>query len=174
MTKKGEGRSGRGAKSAEAGSGFRLGARSLKELDGVHPDLIRVVERALELSPVDFSVHDGIRTVAEQRRYVASGVSKTMDSKHLKQDGDGKGHAVDLVPYVNGKLRWEWGPIYGIAEAVRQAATELGVRIRWGGSWQVFTGTTVPVEELVELYVEKRRSQGRVPFRDGPHYELRM
>ena len=93
-------------------SNFTLGANSLKELNGVHPDLVAVVRRALELSAQDFAVHDGIRTPAEQKQLVASGASQTLDSRHLT------GHAVDLVPYINGKLRWEWPPIYIIAEAI--------------------------------------------------------
>jgi peptidoglycan L-alanyl-D-glutamate endopeptidase CwlK len=112
-------------------SNFTLGANSLKELNGVHPDLVAVVKRALELSAQDFAVHDGIRTLAEQQQFVASGASQTLDSRHLS------GHAVDLVPYINGKLRWEWPPIYTIAEAVRKAANELNIPIRWGGAWDV-------------------------------------
>ena len=84
---------------------FVLGAKSRAELQGVDPDLVRVVERAIAITPVDFTVHDGIRTVAEQKRYVAEGVSWTMRSRHLE------GKAVDLVPWINGKPRWEWPPI---------------------------------------------------------------
>lgn len=86
-------------------SNYKFSQRSLSELERIHPDLVQVVKRALELSEVDFAVHDGIRTEAEQRKYLASGASQTMRSKHLPQ-ADSYGHAVDLVPFV-GKLRWE-------------------------------------------------------------------
>src|SRR5690349_9518194 len=76
-----------------------------------------------------FAVHDGKRTPEEQRILVQSGASQTMKSRHLT------GHAVDLVPVINGKLRWEWPPIYQIARAMKQAALELSVPIRWGGCW---------------------------------------
>jgi len=150
---------------------YLLGKRSRKELEGVHPDLVRVVERAIEITQQDFSVHDGLRTIAEQRRYVEKGVSKTMDSKHLQQK-DHYGHAVDLVPYINGKLRWEWDAIYPIARAVRKAATELGVKIRWGGCWRNITGTTLGLKFLRDEYAERRRKQGRRPSLDGPHFEI--
>lgn len=135
--------------------------------------MVKVVNRAIEITGQDFTVHDGIRSVREQRNYVNRGVSQTMNSKHLKQS-DGYGHAVDLVPYINGKMRWEWEPIYVIAEAMRQAADELGVNIRWGGCWQVITGTSLPPKKLVRNYVNKRRKQGRKAFNDGPHYELKL
>jgi peptidoglycan L-alanyl-D-glutamate endopeptidase CwlK len=146
---------------------FSLGKNSLKELNGVHPELVAVVKRAVVLTVQDFSVHDGIRTLAEQQQLLASGASRTLDSRHLT------GHAVDLVPYVNGKLRWEWPPIYVIAEAVRTAARELGTPIRWGGAWDIdFTASTDAPEDLVAAYVSRRRKQGLRAFIDGPHYEL--
>lgn len=156
-------------------SGFVLGAKSLSELRGVHPDLIAVVKRAIEITEQDFSVHDGLRTLEEQKRYVATGVSQTMNSKHRPQ-GDGYGHAVDLVPFVNGKMRWEWPPIYVIAAAVWKAARELGVPVRWGGAWidldQIKTGTPGAMKAAVEAYGAARRKAGKKAFTDGPHFEL--
>ncbi|UCE90331.1 MAG: M15 family metallopeptidase [Pseudomonadota bacterium] len=146
---------------------FKLGKRSLKELEGVHADLVAVVNRAIEITPQDFSVHDGIRTLEEQKKLVKSGASKTLRSRHIS------GHAVDLVPYINGKLRWEWEPIYQIAEAVRTAAQELEVPIRWGGAWDtLLTSTDEATEDVISGYVERRRSEGKKAFIDGPHYEL--
>lgn len=148
-------------------SQFTLGHSSLKELNGVYLDLVAVVNRAIQLSAQDFAVHDGIRTVAEQQKLVAAGASQTMDSRHIT------GHAVDLVPYINGKLRWEWPPIYVIADAVRVAARELKIPIRWGGAWDVdFTSSTDSPEDLVSSYVARRKKQGQRAFIDGPHFEL--
>ena len=152
---------------------YRLGKHSWGELMGVHPDLVRVVERAIELTAQDFTVHDGLRTKEEQREYVRRGVSQTMFSRHLPQP-DGFGHAVDLVPYINGKLRWEWDPIYRIAEAVRRASDELDVRIRWGGCWHTLTGTSEDPEVLVRRYADLRRRRGLRAFTDGPHYQLEL
>ncbi|WP_293373740.1 M15 family metallopeptidase [Nevskia sp.] len=146
---------------------YKLGKRSLSELEGVHPDLVKVVLRAIELTTQDFAVHDGIRTLAEQKELLARGASETLDSRHIT------GHAVDLVPLINGKLRWEWTPIYRIAEAVRVAAREVGVPLRWGGAWDVtFTSETDSPEDLVADYTARRRAAGKKAFIDGPHYEL--
>jgi peptidoglycan L-alanyl-D-glutamate endopeptidase CwlK len=126
-----------------------------------------VVKRAIALTIQDFSVHDGIRTLAEQQQLLASGASQTLDSRHIT------GHAVDLVPYINGKLRWEWPPIYVIADSVRAAARELGTPIRWGGAWDVdFTASDESPEDLVAGYVARRKKLGLRAFIDGPHYEL--
>lgn len=153
---------------------FTLGARSLAELSGVHPRLVAVVHRAIAITPVDFSVHDGLRTMEEQREYVKRGVSQTMNSMHRKQ-ANGFGHAVDLVPFINGKLRWEWPPIYHIAAAVRQSAVELDVPLRWGGCWRAIADigpTAKDMERAVADYGAARRRLGKKAFTDGPHYEL--
>ncbi len=154
-------------------SDFKFGPASEAKLVGVNPALISVVRMAIDLTPQDFGVHDGLRTIAQQRALVNSGASQTMDSKHLPGP-DGLGRAVDLVPYVGGQLRWEWGPIYPIAEAMRRASVMCGVTLTWGGCWDIdFTHSTGPVEKLVEAYVQRRKQQGRKAFIDGPHYELR-
>src|SRR5690242_14776910 len=134
---------------------FQFGERSQAELVGVHEDLVRVVKRALELTTVDFVVHDGKRTQEEQRILVQSGASQTMKSRHLT------GHAVDLVPVLNGKLRWEWPPIYQIARAMKQAAVELSVPIRWGGCWARLNDLEEPLEDRVADYVQARKALGK-------------
>lgn len=119
---------------------FQLSTKSLERLKGVHPDLVRVVKRAIEVTPVDFVVLEGLRTKARQQQLVAQGASRTMHSRHLT------GHAVDLAPYVDGKVSWHWPHFYPLAEAVKQAAAEEGVAVEWGGDWE--------------------------SFKDGPHWQL--
>lgn len=110
---------------------FKLSKRSRDNLQGVHPDLVRVVERAIEITEVDFVVIEGLRTPARQAELVKAGASQTQNSRHLT------GHAVDLAAWV-GTVRWDW-PLYPrIAAAVKQAAKELGVPIEWGGDWTSF------------------------------------
>ncbi|NRT56448.1 M15 family metallopeptidase [Sphaerotilus uruguayifluvii] len=146
---------------------YKLSERSLKELTGVHDDLVSVIRRAAELSAEEFAVHDGIRTLEEQKELVRAGASQTLDSRHLT------GHAVDLVPVINGKLRWEWDPIYRIADAVRTAAKELEIPLRWGGAWDIdFTSSNDHTEDLVADYSARRKRAGKKVFLDGPHYEL--
>jgi peptidoglycan L-alanyl-D-glutamate endopeptidase CwlK len=111
---------------------FKLSARSRSRLIGVHPDLVRVVERAIQLTDTDFAVIEGVRTLAKQREYVASGASQTLNGRHLT------GHAVDLAAYVGRELRWDWPLYHKIAAAMKQAAVELSISIVWGGDWKKF------------------------------------
>lgn len=111
---------------------YKLGTLSLSRLKGVHPDLVRVVKRAIEITDVDFTVLEGLRSLDRQKTLVASGASKTMNSRHLT------GHAVDLAPVVDGKVSWDWPLYHRIAKAMKQAAKELGVPVEWGGDWKTF------------------------------------
>jgi len=109
---------------------FAFGARSRARLTGVHPDLVRVVELALTYSPHDFTITEGLRSVARQRELKAAGASQTMNSRHIT------GHAIDFAVLVGGKVRWDW-PLYGqVAAAFKRAAKELNVPIIWGGDWK--------------------------------------
>lgn len=126
-------------------AGFVLGAQSRARLAGVHPDLVRVVERAIQISPVDFRVIEGVRTLARQKQLLKGGATRTLKSRHLKAP-NGWGHAVDLAPLVGGEVRWDWPLFHLLAPAVKAAAKELGVPLEWGGDWK--------------------------SFRDGPHFQL--
>lgn len=111
---------------------FRLSQRSKDRLKGVHPDLIKVVELAIDLTEVDFVVTEGIRSLERQKQLVAAGASKTMKSRHLT------GHAVDLAALVNGSIRWDWPLYHKLADAMKEAAKHLGIAIEWGGDWKGF------------------------------------
>lgn len=153
--------------------GFKLSTRSLNNLKGVHPDLVKVVKRAIEVTKVDFGVIQGLRSIEEQRKHVAAGRSQTMNSKHLIQ-GDGYGHAVDLMAYVDGKGSWELNVYDEICDAMKTACEDLGVDVKWGASWSEGSLRTYPssAEDAMNTYIDLRRSQGRRPFIDGPHFEL--
>jgi peptidoglycan L-alanyl-D-glutamate endopeptidase CwlK len=151
---------------------YSLGARSRANLVGVHPDLLRTVQRAIGITSQDFAVHDGVRTPAEQREFVHRGVSRTMNSRHLVH-ADGFGHAVDLVPFINGQLRWEWEPIYAIAAAMRQAAAASDVRLTWGGVWDRRLSDLAPGAPAMKAAVAAYTTRHPGPdFIDGPHFEL--
>lgn len=119
---------------------FTFSRRSERSLEGVHPDLVAVARRALEITEIDFVVIEGLRTAARQKELVRQGASKTLNSRHLT------GHAIDVVPWVDGKVRWDWPLYYQLHEAFRAAAIELAVPLIWGGHWHKFP--------------------------DGPHFEL--
>lgn len=112
---------------------FQLTERDKKALEGVHPDLVRVVHRLATFSPIGFRVLEGLRTPARQRELVASGASKTLDSRHLT------GHAVDLAPLDGRTVSWAWPLYYRFAPLVKQAARFEGVPLEWGGDWWSFT-----------------------------------
>jgi len=137
-------------------------------LEGINPDLIRVVTEAIKTTKVDFGVTCGMRTVEEQEKLVASGASQTMKSKHLE------GRAVDLVAYVGSNITWQLNMYDDLADAMGDAACKLEVPIKWGAAWTIgdigdFTGT---MEDAMNEYVDLRRSQGRRPFIDAPHFEM--
>lgn len=147
---------------------FRLSKRSLRELEGVKPELVQVVHTAIELTSIDFGVTQGLRTYEEQRQLVAKGASQTMKSKHLTGD------AVDVVAYIGSRISWELNLYDNIADAFKAAAIEHGVKMRWGAAWHIpdirdWDGT---MQDAMDSYIDLRRSQGRRPFIDGPHFEL--
>lgn len=119
---------------------FKLGKRSLSNLEGVHPDLVKVVKRAIELTECDFTITEGLRTKERQAQLLKEKKTTTSNSRHLT------GHAVDLAAWVNNTISWDWKYYYQIADAMKQAASELNISIDWGGDWK--------------------------KFKDGPHFEL--
>lgn len=109
---------------------YKFSQRSKRNLEGVHPDLVAVVHRALSICPIDFAVIEGVRTFERQKVLFESGASWTMKSRHLT------GHAVDLAAYVDGSISWHW-PHYDIlAVAMKEAARQLDIPIEWGGDWK--------------------------------------
>jgi peptidoglycan L-alanyl-D-glutamate endopeptidase CwlK len=147
---------------------FKLGTRSRNALVGVKPDLVAVVERAIALTKVDFAVTEGVRTQARQRELVAKGASKTMNSRHLTGD------AVDLVAFLGGRISWELSLYDDIADAMRLAAIERNVALRWGAAWNVpdIRGWNGTMEQAMNHYIDSRRTLGQRPFIDAPHFEL--
>ncbi|WP_119026772.1 M15 family metallopeptidase [Acinetobacter pittii] len=125
---------------------FKLGKRSLSNLEGVHPDLVKVVNRAIELTQVDFTVIEGLRTKERQAQLLKEKKTTTKNSRHLT------GHAVDLAAWVipegsdKGTVSWDWKYYEQIADAMKKAALELKIPIEWGGDWKT--------------------------FKDGPHFQL--
>lgn len=140
-------------------------------LQGVHPSLVSVVTLAITYSTQDFTVQEGLRSLAQEKVNVANGVSKTLASKHLVQI-DGYGHAVDLVPWVAGKPLWSWPLIYPIAVAMRRAATEKGVTLIFGGVWDRhlndLSADALGLQRDVHDYTIRHPGPDLL---DGPHYQ---
>jgi peptidoglycan L-alanyl-D-glutamate endopeptidase CwlK len=111
---------------------YKLSEKSLKRLEGVHADLVKVVKKAIEISKQDFVVIEGRRTLERQRYLMKKGATRTMRSRHLT------GHAVDIAPLVDGKASWDWAYYYPVRDAMKQAAADLGIPVIWGGDWKSF------------------------------------
>ena len=126
--------------------GFKLGTKSLSTLKGVHPDLVKVVKRAIELTECDFTITEGLRTKERQAQLLKEKKTTTSNSRHLT------GHAVDLAAWVipegseKATISWDWKYYHQIADAMKKAASELKIPIEWGGDWKT--------------------------FKDGPHFQL--
>ena len=147
---------------------FKLSKRSHDRLFGVDPRLVAVVNSAIGITKVDFGVTEGLRTRETQEMYVRTGKSQTMNSKHLT------GEAVDLVAYVNGAVSWELNLYDEIAEAMRIAAKEHDLPLRWGAAWNIsdirkWEGS---MEAAMNYYIDERRRMNRRPFIDAPHWEI--
>ena len=146
---------------------FKLSQRSLDKMQGVDATLVEVVKEAITLTKVDFGVTFGLRTVEEQQKLFDSGRSQTMKSKHIL------GRAVDLVAYFGSDVSWELNVYDDICDAMAEAARRHTVAIK-GAAWsegdiRMYGGSA---EDAMNAYIDLRRSEGRRPFIDAPHFEL--
>lgn len=120
--------------------GFQFSQRSKRKLEGLHSDLLKVMYEAIKITAVDFTVLEGLRTPQRQRYLYSTGKSRTLNSRHLT------GHAVDIAPWVDGTISWDWSHYWPLADYVKKAARNVNVNIEWGGDWKT--------------------------FKDGPHWQL--
>jgi len=142
-----------------------LSARSELRLAGVHPDLMRVVRRAAEGGAL-FRVEEGLRTVERQRQLVAAGASQTMNSRHIT------GHAVDILPLVDGQPTFDWKYYFPLADAFRAATIAEKVPVIWGGAWGLLMTDYATAKAGQDRYKARMKALGVKPFLDGPHFEL--
>jgi hypothetical protein len=124
---------------------FKFSKNSLERLETCEEDLQRLAHKALEYTPYDFGIAEGVRTKERQMELYKSGDTTTMSSRHFA-NARGKSEALDIAVYVNGKYSKDIGHYRKVAQAFFRAAIELGIQIEWGGLWRTFV--------------------------DGPHYQL--
>ena len=152
---------------------YTLSTRSLERLNGVNESLVNIVKASIKTTKIDFGVTCGLRTKSEQAELVKKGASQTMNPRHLPQESTGTSHAVDLVAYISGRVSWELNLYDDIADAMKDAAIKEGKPIRWGAAWhKPLNEWDGSAEDLMNQYVDLRRSEGRRPFIDAPHFEL--
>ena len=144
-----------------------LNQTSLNRLKGVHPKLISVVNRAVEICSVPLLVAEGVRTLEKQKEYFTQGKSQTLNSRHLT------GHAVDMYALLNNQLDFNDASVLKVADAMIKAARELNVNMTWGSAWkQNILGNTKTAYQLREDYKAMRKSLNAKPFLDNPHFEI--
>lgn len=135
---------------------YQFGKRSLDNLVGVHPNLVKVLKASITDSPVDFTITEGVRTIEKQQEYYSWGRTKKnpntgkmtkvtyadgikRKSNHQPKD-DGYGYAVDLYPYFDDKVQVQGDAVVialeEIANHIKKKAKELGIKIVWGGDWK--------------------------------------
>ena len=112
-----------------------LSDRSKTALDGVHPKLAQVIKTAAMVSPVEFQVTEGLRSLERQAQLIKEGKSSLKDPKMGRHV---MGIACDIACFVGGKLTWEMKYYKQVADLIKQTATAQGVEIIWGGDWKSF------------------------------------
>lgn len=127
---------------------YKLSDRSKSNMSGVSQDLIRIAERAIELTKIDFGIPEsgGLRTENQQKSLYDKGLSKADGIKRLSTHQSGT--ALDFYAYVDGAGSWKPEHLAQIACAFMQAAIELDVKIRWGGLFKSFVD--MPHVELLK------------------------
>ena len=123
---------------------FNLSPRSRQRLQGVHEDLVQVVERAILITEVDFTVLEGLRSTERQQQLFEK--KATLLNGVTRKSRHQTGHAVDLGALVDGEVRWDWPLYHKLARAMKKAAVQLETALEWGGDWKRFA--------------------------DGPHFQL--
>lgn len=137
---------------------YKFGNNSEEALSTVTEPLQKVVRKVLELNVMDMTVICGIRSKAEQDRLFALGKSKTPwpESKHNALVGKSK--AVDVAPYINNKISWNFNDCCFMAGMIIAVGKTLGVDIRWGGNWdgdgEIITDQTF--QDLVHFEIKEK------------------
>jgi peptidoglycan L-alanyl-D-glutamate endopeptidase CwlK len=110
--------------------------RSKRNLVGVHPDLVRVIAETQVIPGCRLTIVEGLRDIATQEKYLKTGASKTLNSRHLT------GHAADFAMYrdIDGDGDLDFlkkvDPEYRAqAKLFKETAKRLGVDLEWGGDW---------------------------------------
>jgi peptidoglycan L-alanyl-D-glutamate endopeptidase CwlK len=168
---------------------FSFGQASVKRQQHVDPRLFGVGVTALARCTVDFGATENqSRTAAEQQKKFDDGFSKVQPgpgARHMIQP-DGFSKAVDYVPWIDGKFQWgdaQWRvtrasgvivlPFHQIALAMRSAAIEKAVAIRWGAVWDRRLNDLPSTVEGLTQEIEAYKARHVGPdFLDGPHFEL--
>jgi peptidoglycan LD-endopeptidase CwlK len=118
---------------------YKFSNKSLSKLNNkkFHPILRTLLTKAIETTPIDFTIIETARTKEQQVINFKNGTSKTMRSRHLPEvNKSGYAEAVDIAPYpVN------WADIKRFKELsahIKKTADLMNIKIEWGGDWKTF------------------------------------
>lgn len=145
---------------------FTFGPSSLAKLEGIHPDLHKLCMAAIDFSYMDFGIIEGLRTKDRQAHLVKDGKSQTMNSRHIT------GHAIDFMPYYQGKYLDAWPYFYPVADAFAAVSKTLNIPIVWGSSWGFKLIHFNFAQASQDAYIRQKIRKGQTLFLDGPHIEL--
>lgn len=147
-------------------------------LKTVHPKLAELVRKTAAIGVTPFSVIQGGRSVEQQKKNIAKGVSWTMNSRHIASP-DGKARAVDIAPFVNGIVSWTWekpganNDFFELMLDVKKAAKAIGLEVEWGGVWdRRLSQLSNDLKTEVQNYAKRQKAKGKTAHPDGPHIQL--
>ena len=116
---------------------FRFSKRSISNLERVHKQLATLAEEVLKISPFDFAITSGYRTLAQQQEMFAKKVSKCDGVRRISKHQEGK--AIDIMVYdEEGKGTWEEKYYLQMAGVFKAVAKRLNIKIRCGVDFEKF------------------------------------
>lgn len=167
---------------------YRFSKRSLDNLSEVHPSLTNIAHEAIEITPIDFGVTCGLRDrqtqydLYKKKKSKLNGIPRghrasinhngevliiegTGTSRHQRQ-ASGYSQAIDIVPYINGKISWKINDFIPVLELFKTIADQQEIKLRFGAGW--FYGHKF--NSIEEGYKDSLR---RGKWIDAPHIEYR-
>lgn len=114
-------------------------------LSQCHPDLQIIIKEVSTTLNIGVATST-IRTEEQQKEFVSKGLSKTLNSKHLKRKLKGYLYpyscAVDFIPLVGNKVDYSDTNIFCVYAGYIMAVAnmlyskgDITHKIRWGGDW---------------------------------------
>lgn len=134
---------------------YAFGITSLKRLSTCDPRLSAVLLLAIDRSPIDFGIAEGHRSLERQKELFDEGKSKVDGVTRKGKHNYTPSQAVDVYAFINGRASWEGSSLLFIAGVIFSCASELGLRLRWGGNW----------DQDGEIVTDQK-------FQDFPHFEI--
>ncbi len=161
---------------------YKLGNTSKERLATGRKEIVMVVERAIEITELDFTVLEVFRDQERQFKLWQKKASKLNGAERgsyiHEYPGTGMSYhqlraAVDLGALIDNRISWDFGPYYDVARSMQTASKELNIPIIWGSIWdRNLDDLSSNLEYEVAEYTKRRTKLGKKVFLDGPHFQL--